>query len=91
MYQLMLQKCDVQLFSIDSDGLDGNTPAAGAVANCQQADNQVNGLPPIHYLDNNDSYTFYSNLEGGKYLITTGITGTDVQNFQILLIRSKHA
>jgi len=81
--------CDVQLFSIDSDGRDGSTDVAGAIANCDQADQLVNGHDAEYYLANNDSYAFYAGLENGKFQVDTGITGTDIQNFQLLIIRDK--
>ena len=81
--------CDVKLFSIDSDGVDGNTNVAGAIANCTQASHTVNGKTAQEYLDDNDSYNFYANLENGKYHVITGATGIDIQNFQLLLIRNK--
>ena len=85
----LTQACDVQLFSIDSDGRDGSTDVAGAIATYDQAGKLVNGHNAEYYLSNNDSYGFYSALEYGKYHVDTGITGTDIQNFQLLLIRDK--
>lgn len=85
----MLKDCEVQLFSIDTDGKDGLTDVAGAIADCQQAESMVCGHSAQHYLDEHDSYSFYANLEAGKYQIVTGVTGTDVQNLQLLLIRHK--
>lgn len=86
---LFIQACDVQLFSIDSDGLDGSTNVAGAIANCDQANELVDDKDAESYLNNNDSYTFYAGLKGGRYHVSTGATGTDIQNFQLLLIRDK--
>lgn len=77
------------MFSIDSDGRDGSTDVAGAIANCDQADQLVNGHDAEYYLANNDSYAFYAGLENGKFQVDTGITGTDIQNFQLLIIRDK--
>ncbi|XP_067936933.1 glycerate kinase-like isoform X2 [Watersipora subatra] len=83
-----LRRCDVQLLSVDSDGIDGGNEVAGAIANCTQADQIVCGKTAQQYLDEHDSYTFYKNLESGKYHVSTGATGIDVQNFQLLLIRN---
>ncbi|KAF6029692.1 GLYCTK [Bugula neritina] len=84
-----LQACDVQLLSIDSDGTDGGTNVAGALANHEQAECIVNGKTAQEYLDNNDSFNFYKHLDNGRYHVTTGPTGTDIQNLQILLIRNR--
>lgn len=78
----------MQLFSIDSDGRDGGFDVSGAIANCSLAGQKVIGKTAQHYLDENDSYTFFANLENGKYHIVTGSTGTDIQNFQLLIIRN---
>jgi len=68
-----------------SDGVDGVSPAAGAVVDgavCREA--RERGLDPVSYLDNNDSYTFFKEL--GR-AIMTGYTGTNVNDFFIALIR----
>lgn len=85
----IIQACDVQLFSIDTDGMDGCTEVAGAIANCAQAERIIHGKSAQEYLDNHDSFSFFKHLDQGKYHIVTGATGTDIQNFQILLIRNK--
>jgi len=62
---------------------------AGAIADCFQAKHKVNGKTAQEYLENNDSFSFYAGLEGGKYHVRTGVTGTDIQNFQLLLVRNR--
>jgi glycerate-2-kinase len=44
---------------------------------------------PDEYLDNNDSYNFFSRLDalsGEKHRIVTGPTGTNVMDLQIIFI-----
>lgn len=77
----------VQMLSAGTDGQDGPTEAAGAFAHPHLVDkaNTV-GLSPQNFLDDNDTFNFYSMIEDGKYLLTTGLTGTNVMDLQILLI-----
>jgi hydroxypyruvate reductase len=70
--------------SVGTDGIDGPTDAAGAVvdtttlARAEQAD-----LDPSVYLNDNNTYTFFNQLED---LIRTGPTGTNVGDLQVILI-----
>ena len=66
-----------------TDGIDGNSPAAGAIADettIQRARNL--NLDAEHYLARSDSYTFFEQLND---LIVTGPTGTNVRDLRILL------
>ena len=54
---------------------------------CQFSDAIDQKLDPNSYLENNDSYTFYSTLDQGKYLLKTGHTGTNVMDLQVVLIK----
>jgi glycerate 2-kinase len=70
----------VTIFSAGTDGSDGPTDAAGAIAD----KNTVRrGLDASAFLKNNDSYHFFDKLNG---LIKTGPTGTNVMDVRILLI-----
>lgn len=80
-YSLM-EKFKVSLFSAGTDGIDGPTNAAGAFGYAEQLHNQ----DYRKYLKENDSHTFYSKLNGGKNLILTGHTGTNVMDIHILII-----
>jgi glycerate 2-kinase len=73
------------LASIGTDGIDGPTDAAGAIADSTTvARAKKEGIPsPLRYLDNNDSYTFFANLSD---LIKTGHTGTNVGDLQVILL-----
>jgi glycerate 2-kinase len=71
------------ILSAGTDGIDGNSPAAGAIADettLQRARNL--SLPPTRYLARSDSYTFFEQLND---LIVTGPTGTNVRDLRILL------
>jgi glycerate-2-kinase len=73
------------LASVGTDGIDGPTDAAGAIADSTTlARARAAGLASVDtYLDANDSYTFFARLGD---LIQTGPTGTNVGDLQVLLI-----
>jgi hydroxypyruvate reductase len=71
------------VLSAGTDGIDGNSPAAGAIADettLQRARNL--NLPPTQYLARSDSYTFFEQLND---LIVTGPTATNVRDLRIVL------
>jgi hydroxypyruvate reductase len=71
------------VLSAGTDGIDGNSPAAGAIADettVQRA--RSLGLDPKQYLDRSDSYSFFERLND---LIVTGPTETNVRDLRILL------
>jgi hydroxypyruvate reductase len=75
---------DVLILSGGTDGTDGPTDAAGALADgrtCQRAAKL--GLSAKEYLANNDSYHFFEPL--GDLLIT-GPTNTNVMDVRLILI-----
>ncbi len=72
------------LLSCGSDGTDGPTDAAGAIASQNVwRIAQEKGLNPAEYLANNDAYHFFEQTGG---LIKTGPTGTNVMDVGIVLI-----
>jgi hydroxypyruvate reductase len=76
---IALEGCGpVTIFSAGTDGLDGPTDAAGAIA-----DESTPALNAREFLDNNDSYHFFEKLDA---LIKTGPTGTNVMDVRILLV-----
>ena len=77
------------LASVGTDGQDGpGCDAAGAMVDTDTAKAvEEDSLRPESYLENNDSYTFFSRLRSGKYLIRTGLTGTNVMDIHILLVK----
>jgi glycerate-2-kinase len=75
----------VTFASIGSDGVDGNSGAAGAVVDGTTIDRALGkGLDPFRFLEDNDTNTFFSKL--GGCLIQTGPTGTNVSDLAVLLI-----
>ncbi|MEM2931110.1 MAG: glycerate kinase [Thermoproteota archaeon] len=70
--------------SIGSDGIDGYTDAAGAIADFSTLENACNkGLNPEVFLEDNDSYNFFKQMGD---LIFTGPTGTNVNDFTLAVI-----
>lgn len=75
------------LLSAGTDGQDGPTPAAGAIADAHQVtEARKEGLNPEEFLENNDSYSFYSKFQNGRDHVMTGLTGTNVMDIQVLLV-----
>lgn len=76
----------IHLLSAGTDGIDGNTDAAGAIVDgttILKAEGAQ--LDAQKYLANNDSYNFFKKAGG---LFITGPTGTNVMDLQIILIKS---
>ena len=73
---------NVVMLSAGTDGTDGPTDAAGAIADGSTI--ARSGLDAADCLANNDSYHFFENLDD---LIKTGPTGTNVADVRILLLR----
>jgi len=74
----------VAVASISTDGVDGPTDAAGAIADGKTLvhANKLK-LNPRKFLAENDSYTFFSRLED---LIFTGPTGTNVCDISVIVV-----
>jgi glycerate 2-kinase len=76
---------DLVILSAGTDGADGPTDAAGAVADGTTiARAERLGLDAGAMLGNNDSYHFFQALGD---LIKTGATGTNVADIQVVLVR----
>ena len=74
----------ITFLSGGTDGIDGQTEAAGAICSGQTIEKAKGlGLDALKFLNNNDSYNFFNKLED---LIITGSTNTNVMDVQILLI-----
>jgi glycerate 2-kinase len=70
--------------AIGTDGVDGSTDAAGAIADsCLLRTVREQGLDPLEHLKRHDSHTLFSHARG---LIRTGPTGTNVNDVAIALI-----
>jgi len=74
----------ITLLSAGTDGSDGGTEAAGAIVDGKTARRaRRKGINPEAYLKNNDSYNFFRKAGG---LVTTGPTGTNVMDVQVMVI-----
>ena len=74
----------VTILSAGTDGIDGPTDAAGAIADSETLTRAKSlGLDGRRMLDNNDAYHFFEPLNA---LLKTGPTGTNVADVRILLI-----
>lgn len=75
--------------SAGTDGTDGPTDAAGALVDTQSLERAADlGLQPAPYLENNDSYTFFSKLGD---LIFTGPTLTNVMDVRMILVGDRES
>jgi glycerate 2-kinase len=72
------------LASVGTDGVDGPTDAAGAIADSTTiARARACGLDPLQYLEANDAWTFFDRLDD---LVRTGPTHTNVGDVQVALL-----
>ncbi|XP_055639652.1 glycerate kinase [Toxorhynchites rutilus septentrionalis] len=77
------------LLSAGTDGIDGPTNAAGAIGCSAVIDDFLstgNVKSPRDFIEDNDSYTFYQQVNKGNYHITIGHTGTNVMDIHLLYI-----
>lgn len=71
------------VLSAGTDGIDGNSPAAGAIADGESSSRAMAlRLDPADYLHRSDSYHFFEKLGDS---IITGPTGTNVRDLRLLL------
>lgn len=74
----------VTILSGGTDGEDGPTDAAGAVADAETlAQAQRLGLNPRAYLDRHDAYALFEKTGG---LLMTGLTNTNVMDVRVIMI-----
>jgi len=74
----------IVVFSAGTDGTDGPTDAAGALADGETLRRaEIRGLSPSRFLQNNDSYHFFEALED---LVKTGPTMTNVMDLRIVIV-----
>lgn len=84
---------DVYFLSAGTDGIDGpSNAAAGAIGGVEiiqnylmTAENQPENVKT--FIQNNDSFNFYSNLSHGKYHVVCGHTGTNVMDLHLLYFK----
>ncbi len=76
---------DIVILSGGTDGTDGPTDAAGAIADVDTVRRaQELGLDPTVYLQDNDSYHFFEKLGD---LLVTGPTNTNVMDLRLILVQ----
>jgi len=76
---------EIVVLSAGTDGIDGNSPADGAIADKLSAGRaRALGLSPQAHLERSDSYKFFEALGDA---IITGPTGNNVRDLRILLAR----
>jgi hydroxypyruvate reductase len=81
--RLALRMSGGVVLSAGTDGIDGNSPAAGAIADATTiARARALGLNPNDFLARSDSYNFFEKLHD---LVITGPTGTNVRDLRIIL------
>jgi len=74
---------NIAVLSAGTDGIDGNSPAAGAVADGKSmAQASEAGLDPADFLRRSDAYNFFARLGDA---IVTGPTGNNLRDLRILL------
>jgi hydroxypyruvate reductase len=75
---------NIVLLSAGTDGTDGPTDAAGAIAEGKTVERAKKlGLDPSRYLGENDSYHFFEALDD---LVITGPTYTNVMDVRVILV-----
>jgi len=71
------------VLSVGTDGIDGNSPAAGAVADGRTLERaRAAGMEPEDYFRRSDAYHFFSALGDA---IETGPTGNNLRDLRILI------
>jgi glycerate 2-kinase len=74
---------NIAVLSAGTDGIDGNSPAAGAVADGDTlARAHADGLDPRDAFQHSDAYTFFNRLDDA---IITGPTGNNLRDLRILI------
>lgn len=78
-------RCHIVVLSGGTDGTDGPTDAAGAIADNTTAERaEAGGLNCRQHLDNNDAYPLFKALDD---LLITGPTQTNVMDLRIILVK----
>jgi glycerate 2-kinase len=76
----------IAVLSAGTDGIDGNSPAAGAVADGETLTRaRALGVDPADAFQRSDAFTFFSKLEDA---IVTGPTGNNLRDLRILIADS---
>jgi len=74
---------DIVFTSFATDGIDGMSDASGAIADSYSKEKAYDlNLDPDGFLEDNNSYEFFKNLEDA---LITGPTGTNVMDIQLII------
>ena len=78
-----LDDFELCVLSCGTDGVDGNSPATGAVADTETIKQaRALGIDPVDFLERNDSHSFFELVGGAVY---TGPTGNNVRDLRLLI------
>jgi hydroxypyruvate reductase len=78
---------NITVLSAGTDGIDGNSPAAGAIADGQTLTRARSmGMDPADFFRRSDAYTFFNRLDD---VIMTGLTGNNLRDLRIFLADAK--
>ena len=81
--QIQTVDSEVAVLSAGTDGIDGNSPASGAIADKTTITRaRAMGLDAMDFLRRSDSYSFFEKLDDA---FITGPTGTNVRDVRILI------
>lgn len=84
LFQELEGHAQIYALAADTDGIDGIEDNAGAIISPQHFElSQQLGLSSQDYLDNNDGYGFFKQLDS---LLVTGPTLTNVNDFRAILV-----
>ncbi len=79
-----IKNSDIVIASFATDGIDGKSDAAGAIADgFTLSRGKQKGLNPNDFLKENNSYEFFKKLDD---LFMTGPSGTNVMDIQVIII-----
>ncbi|KAL1436325.1 hypothetical protein MTO96_049832 [Rhipicephalus appendiculatus] len=90
--QLQPQRAELVVLAAGTDGQDGPTDAAGAMVHITTVpEASAQGIDATGDLERNDSHHFFRTFNGGADHLITGLTGTNVMDLHMLLLRRKPA
>jgi hydroxypyruvate reductase len=79
------RRMNIVALSAGTDGIDGNSPAAGALSDEETLRrSRSRGLDAEHFLEQSDAYSFFNALGDA---IVIGPTGTNVRDLRVLLAK----
>ncbi|KAK8785336.1 hypothetical protein V5799_008297 [Amblyomma americanum] len=88
--ELQPQRAELLVMAAGTDGQDGPTDAAGAMAHIATIpEARAQGINAAEDLERNDSHHFFRTYSNGADHLITGLTGTNVMDLHMLLLRRK--